>query len=410
VSVKDTNNSVVVMDNTMVKAKFGKLTDIESRFIFFAISQIKYVDTEFKTFRFSVGRLLKELDMPGKNYTFLFGVLKNMVERTIAFPDEKGFTIFPWFSMLRVEKKEMIGIRFNDMLKPYLLELRKNFTKAELSLILQMKNHTRRIYLMCKQYLNMGGFEKDINALRTELELGDIYKQYKYLARDILIPARDEINKLADLRCSFEPVRVGRSYSLLSFKVWPAPTSNKSIGKNAGASGKNTPAQNKQIEEKRRKADAEHQEQLAKDSQMALDLVMKDWDKKCKELEPYLVRKSEQWEHCLDTINGALGGAASFDTWFVITELFFDDRRNAYILTPNNLSAKVIHDNYLNFIAEVLTKNKIGFVTIKIVTPDIKNQFVNAVSDESTGEEDIAAEDLDQQPSLFAEAEQTTLF
>jgi len=406
--VKDNNSSVVVMDNKMVRAKYGKLSDVEARFIFFLISQIKYTDTEFRTFRFSVGSLLKELNMPGKNYTYLFGVLDGMVKRTIAFPDgEKSFTIFPWFSMLSVKKGELIEICFNDKLKPYLLELRKNFTKAELNLIFHMKNHTRRIYLMCKQCLNMGGFDKDINALRTELELGNIYKQYKYLARDVLIPARDEINKLADLRCSFKPVRVGRAYSLLNFKVWPAPASNKAVEKSTV--GKNTSAKNKQIAENNRKAEAERQEQSAK----KMEDLERIWEEKCKALETKLIRKSDVWDRCLNTIDEALRGSVTFETWFVHTELFLDNHNTAYILLPNAFAADVMRCNYLGFITEVLTKNKVSFAGVKMVSSDIKNQIVEAVaaSDGLTGEVAVAGEDSDQEPTVFDDgSEQTTLF
>ena len=45
-------NPTVVVNNKIVRAKFGKLTDVESRFMFLAIAQIKYTDTDFQTYKF----------------------------------------------------------------------------------------------------------------------------------------------------------------------------------------------------------------------------------------------------------------------------------------------------------------------------------------------------------------------
>jgi len=399
------DNSVVVMDNKMVKAKYGKLSDVESRFIFFAISQIKYNDTDFKTLKFSVGTLLRELEVPGKNYSRLFDVLKNVVEKSIVIPDEKGMSIFPWFQMARVEKSqnnlEMVEVQFNDLLRPYLLQLRQNFTKAELSIILNMKNHTRRIYLMCKQYLNIGHFEKDIAALHMELELGKVYKQYKYLARSIVEPAVEEINTLSDIRVSFKPIRVGKSYKKLAVNVWAVPVDNKAVGKK-------TAAEVKRIEDNRKKADAEYAENLAQSNRIAEEAAEKQWQEKCRDLELYLIRKTDFWEGCLNTI-AATVAESTFHTWFVTSELFIDNQHNAYILVPNGLAANMINENYLNHIKEIFAGSKTRIATVKVVTPEIRNQFSHAVGVDELDEESVE-EDLNQQPNFFQETEQTSLF
>jgi plasmid replication initiation protein len=414
--VKESDNSVVVMDNKMVRAKYGKLTDVEARFIFFMISQIKYSDVEFKTFRFSIGYLLKELDVPWKNNAFLFKVLKKVLEKTIAIPDVDGISMFPWFQKTRIENKGMIEVKFNDDLKPYLLELRHNFTKAELALIINMKNHTRRVYLMCKQYLNVGQFEKDIAAFRDELELGKAYGEYKYMARNILAPAEKEINELSDIRISFKPIRVGRSYTRLGFKIWAAPTNNKAAAKVNAVKTKHIEDYRRR-EENRRKTEAERQEQIAKEDKRLEEDIERKWEKQCKELEPFLTRKSKVWLRCLDKINEKFNDGLSFYSWFYKgTELFFDAHRNAYILTPTTYAADTIQQNYLNLIKEIFMNNKIDFATVKIVTSDIKTELSTAAAvaaaDESTGESNAesAAEDYGQQPDLFGEAEQTAFF
>jgi plasmid replication initiation protein len=391
------DNSFVVMDNKMIRAKYGKLSDVESRFIFFAISRIKYNDTEFERLRFSVGTLLKELDVSGNNYTFLFNVLKKVVEKSIVIPDDKGVSIFPWFVETRVEKTGDVEVQFNEKLKPFLLQLRKNFTKAELSIILTMSNHTRRIYLICRQYLNIGYFEKNIADLRTELELGKVFQQYKYMARDLLEPAEKEINEQSDIRVSFKPIRVGRSYARLGIYVRSAPAVDKKPAE-----------ETKRIEEKRRKVDVEYKERVAEDDRMVEERIRQTWEKECKKLEPYLTRKSKIWQRCLDSIEKALNSGSTFYTWFEFTEMFLDEHRTAYILTPNKLAADTMRDSYLNIIMEILMKNKIDVAAVKVVTSDIKTQFSNAVAVHQSAEENTADEEV--YPNLFENIEQTSLF
>jgi len=409
---KNNDNSVVVMDNRMVKAKFGKLTDVESRFIFFAISQINYNDTEFRNLRFNMGTLLKALGVPGKNYTYLLKVLKKVVGKLISVPDKNGITVFPWFQMGRVEKSEMVEVQFNELLKPYLLQLRQNFTKAELTQLIGMKNHTRRIYLMCKQWLNVGYFEKDIAAIREELELGVMYKQYKYMTRDLLTPAFEEINKLSDIRVSFKPIRTGsRAYTKLGINVWSAPTVAKITDKKNAVAEKNR----RIIEDKRKEADVARAEKLRQHSLADLESAKREWEETCKMAEIYLTRKSDSWQKCLETIK-TLVSENQFEMWFAATEMFVDGDNNAYILVPNNFAMNMmIGVGCLNHVMKSITENNIKVATVQLATiKAVKERFDPVVVNQSiemdgVNEADIVEEDSNQ-TSLFQNSEQVSLF
>lgn len=102
-----------------------------------------------------------------------------------------------------------------EMVRPRL------FGKVQL---LAQGSFSKRYSLIIYEYLqDMIGRRKktdkvSIDYIRTITNLsGDAYNQYKYLRRDVLLPATEEITKYSDLEVTFSPVREGRSTRYINF-------------------------------------------------------------------------------------------------------------------------------------------------------------------------------------------------
>lgn len=103
-----------------------------------------------------------------------------------------------------------------EMVRPRL------FGKVQL---LAQGSFSKRYSLIIYEYLqDMIGRRKKtdkvcIDYIRSITNLsGDAYNQYKYLRRDVLLPATEEISKYSDLEVTFSPVREGRSTRYINFE------------------------------------------------------------------------------------------------------------------------------------------------------------------------------------------------
>jgi plasmid replication initiation protein len=172
---------------------------------------------------------------------------------------------------------------------------------------------------MCKQYLSIGKFEKKIDDIRTELELGKMYCSYKYMARDLLHPAEKEINEQSDIRVAFEPVREGRTYVSLNFRVWAKPDgikSQKQVSNKPAVRGKTTEDIEKEYhrkedewkekrfnlaESKFHKLPKEEQEEIRKEVLAQTSIF--DWDKMA---DDSLMKRSMIIGHYIDNYLGGV--------------------------------------------------------------------------------------------------------
>lgn len=113
------------------------------------------------------------------------------------------------------KKEGRFHVQLHEELRPYIAELKSNYTKYFLENVTAFKSlHTLRLYevamLVSGKY--NGDFTYDLDKLKYALGVYNKYKIYADFTKRVLAPAIDEINGKSDLLVAFEPVRVGRSY------------------------------------------------------------------------------------------------------------------------------------------------------------------------------------------------------
>jgi len=115
-------------------------------------------------------------------------------------------------------------LRFNDDLKPYLLDLRKRFTSFRLKKIAFLKSiYAIRIYQLLVEYNNIDKqvFSYSLEDFR-EMMLGEKSKKYadfKNFRVRILESAQKELNKESDLSFTFKALRKGRKIGGIEFQI-----------------------------------------------------------------------------------------------------------------------------------------------------------------------------------------------
>lgn len=116
-----------------------------------------------------------------------------------------------------------IQIKLDSLLKPYLLQLKDNFTQYELLWTLNFKSkYTIRLYELVKSihFDDLAAYDTTLglDELKRMLDAGK-YKTYKDFKVRVLIPAVKEINDFSDKNVSFKPIKIGRAVAKIKLTI-----------------------------------------------------------------------------------------------------------------------------------------------------------------------------------------------
>jgi len=205
-------NELVIKENSLVNARY-KLNPIELKLVLYAIANIDRNDMDFWKFSLKISDL-------GIQSHMLKRAARSLMTKVFEIKEPGGWLMISWFSSIRYkEKSGIIEMQFDPNLKPYLLQLKKNFTAYNLKSVLPMRSHySIRLYELLKQYSKIGHRTFNIDDLRNILKIPGSY-MWKDIKRQILDKAESEINQYSDIEISYEPIKTGRAFTAVSFKI-----------------------------------------------------------------------------------------------------------------------------------------------------------------------------------------------
>ena len=213
----------VVKHNDFIQKSRFSLSVQETKVILFLISKIKPDDTDFINQEFDIVEFCKVCHIDtdnGKNYRNLKDTIKHLSDKSEwVMIDDVTETIMRWINKAWINKGSgKIRIRLDDDMKPYLLDLHKNFTSYELIYTLPMRSqYSIRLYELLRSYEYKGRtITLELEGLKRILS-AENHERYNNFKRKVLDIAIREINHFSDLAVSYEPVKVGRSYAKIKF-------------------------------------------------------------------------------------------------------------------------------------------------------------------------------------------------
>ncbi|BDD12216.1 hypothetical protein FUAX_46480 (plasmid) [Fulvitalea axinellae] len=225
----------VFKSNRMVESR-QRFSLIQQRAIIIAISQIKREDQKMGSYKINLSDVLAlppGKKISGAQYKQVREELMKLTKTSIdLIKNDKAWKSYGFISS--VEKKEWanyVNIRFNEEIKPFLLNLKDQYTSYFVKSVEEFrKTHSIRIYELCKQYLTIGhrklGFEFLLDMLY--LKNSKSYKQYYIFNSSVLKPCVKEINETSDIYIEYEPVRSGRKVTDILFR-FKAKSSERKI-------------------------------------------------------------------------------------------------------------------------------------------------------------------------------------
>jgi plasmid replication initiation protein len=214
----------VVLHNNLVEARY-RLTLQEKRIVLWLSSQVTTFDEDFKEHSLSIKDFSKLTNIQGENlYTRLQSITRRLMQRIITIRPigEKRLIQVAWLGSADYKiDKGIISLSFHPHLKPFFLQLKRNFTKINMVDIIGLKSfYSIRIYELLKQKEYIGIRIITVDEIRDYCGISkEKYKQINHLIKKVLDVAKRDINEKTDIKISYSMVKDGRKYVAVSFDV-----------------------------------------------------------------------------------------------------------------------------------------------------------------------------------------------
>jgi plasmid replication initiation protein len=173
-------NSIIVKANRLILSSYN-LNLNEQRIIEILASTIQATDKEFYNYEFKISDFIEKLEIQGKgNYTELPKIMDGLMKKTFKIKTGNKIEALSWLAYYSYTiGSATITLSFHPALKPYLLDLKRDFTKYTRDNVLALRGkYAMRLYQILKSYQFRKDVKIDIENLRELFELKDEYTNF----------------------------------------------------------------------------------------------------------------------------------------------------------------------------------------------------------------------------------------
>src|SRR4051794_22524818 len=220
--IKTNIKNLVTKSNMLIEANY-KLGVVEQKIILYLASNINSKDSDFKTYTLSIKEFNRLLGLKGNpKYTELRQITKELMHKVFEVRIDKKVIQVAWLSYVAYNESDgTIDIRFDPFLRPYLLELKREFTSYRLENVVKLKSsYAIRIYEFLKQYERLHERTFSLMDLRKMLGAEDVYPAYGNFKQRVLVPAQAELKKKTDISFEIEEIKKGRKVEKIKFLIF----------------------------------------------------------------------------------------------------------------------------------------------------------------------------------------------
>ena len=205
----------VVKHNSLVNIKGKYQYSVNQlKLVCHLIANIKPDEEDFET-KYIALKELGFVDENSENYTYFKEEFVRLLEMPFKIPNSKYWV--NWFSALAFENG-VIEYRFDPALKPFLLNLKENFTSYHLSNVMNLKsNYAILTFELLAQARNQGYRNITIKEYRELLKIPDSYKNNDVLR--LIKKVQKEIRDRTNLQFDFAFKKMGKAFHSINFVV-----------------------------------------------------------------------------------------------------------------------------------------------------------------------------------------------
>lgn len=224
---KISDHYIVTESNALIEARTN-LDLYEERLIYILASRINPDDTHFQSCFFKVKDIADKLELTEKNfYKRIREIIHRLQKKMVTIEDKTNNTTLEahWLSASRYHHgKGIIELEFSQMLGPYLLQLKNNFTNYKLWNVLYLKSfYSSKLYKLLKQYLHLGKRKfSTISELKDKLEIEEgLYEKYSHLKNRVILTAQRELLEKTDIKFEIQEIKNGNKVVGIVFHISP---------------------------------------------------------------------------------------------------------------------------------------------------------------------------------------------
>jgi len=225
----------VVKHNDLVKAR-SNLSKVEHRVIAMLIAQLDRDDESFGLQRIRIRDIIEKSKSSSQDlYSRGKEICQRLLNQQIHIQtEENGSRVYEGYNALDkiryVEGDGCIEARFNDSMKPFLLELKRRFTIYQLEAFMQLgSRYSMRIYELLKMREDLRWMRMPIRQLRELLSCEDKYSRFGDFRRRVIDRAQSEIKESTDVSFTYKVEREGQSPVGINFMIAPEDGSASEI-------------------------------------------------------------------------------------------------------------------------------------------------------------------------------------
>ena len=234
----------VVKSNYLIQKSSFALSAQQQKIMLYIISQIEPSDDDFKFYEFKITDFCRitGIEAEGNIYKALRDNIESIAKKFVWIESPEGNSVsLRWIDKIQINKTQgLLSIRLDEDLKPYLLNLKSNFTKYELIYALNLKSkYAIRLYEYLKSILydKRTTYKIKMSIAEFYLIFNSNYQQFKSFNTRVLQPAYKEINEKTDLIFDYELIKKFKKVEEIKITVSQKPI-NESMKITAAAEKK----------------------------------------------------------------------------------------------------------------------------------------------------------------------------
>lgn len=214
---------LVFQDNAITTAQYT-MTALEKNIMYMVMAQLDKTDPPTKYYRIS-GKEMMERTRKKIKYDELKEATNRLLHRELVIIRDNGnyLQIRP-ISSAEYDSNGMIEIGLDAKIRPYLFELKNNFTTYELNVVLSLDSKfSKRLYEMLAQFRSTGLLRLSVRELKERLKLYDAktgeeqYEKWSAFEKYVLKVAQREIALHTDLAFEYKLKKTGKRITDIEF-------------------------------------------------------------------------------------------------------------------------------------------------------------------------------------------------
>lgn len=226
VVMENNNKKLVVKHNKLIEFK-GRMSVCELKLFGLIIADIReQQEGRFEEYKVDL-TILKETTNHNNFYDYMKEVAlklesKRMIVEDFDQENKKYFTTIRLIHKPKYRQGDnFLTIELDKDLIPYILDLKREFTRYQIENILRLKScYSVRVYELLKQYESIGKRTISILELREILGIDlEEYQRFYDFEKWVLKQSQREINEHTDLNISYNKNKRGRNIESLTFTI-----------------------------------------------------------------------------------------------------------------------------------------------------------------------------------------------